>query len=160
MSNQPDLSVEGARAAAERDALDDWVGVFLRSDGSDNADLAARLQTERPYWLGPVRLRFEELNRLAGPPDQPTLERLHDDDLETVEGMADSIDEGWEPAPLVVSLRDDQLVVEDGNHRIEGLRRSGRHNYWAVVGFEHEAERDRFVTDPPHARNRAVTGSG
>ncbi len=151
MSNELDLSVEGARAAAERDELGDWVRSFLSSDGSDNAALAEKLVSERPYWLGPVRLRFNELHRLAGPPDQPTLERLDDDDMETVEGMADSIEDGWEPAPLVVSARDEQLVVEDGNHRIEGLRRSGRHNYWAVVGFEEEAHRDRFVTDPPHA---------
>lgn len=147
---EPELTVEGARSAAARNALPEWVVAFLRSDGSDNAALAERLIEDRPYWLGPVKLRFDELHRLAGPPDQPVLERLDDDDLETVDGMEESIDDGWEPAPIVVSAKDDQLVVEDGNHRIEGLRRSGRRNYWAVVGFEDEAARERFVEDPDH----------
>ena len=151
MSNDESFSVESARAATERDELGAWVREFLASPGSDNAALAEQLLEERPHCLGPVRLRFSELHRLAGPPDEPVLERLDEDDLETVEGMEESIDDGWEPAPVIVSARGDQLVVEDGNHRIEGLRRSGRRNYWAIVCFEDEASRERFVTDPDHA---------
>lgn len=151
MSTDEDFSVSSAREAAARDELGDWVRAFLSSPGSDNAPLAEQLAEQRPYWLGPVRLRFNELHRLAGPPDQPVLERLDDDDLETVEGMEESIDDGWEPAPVIVSAKDDQLVLEDGNHRIEGLRRAGRHNYWALVCFEDEASRERFVEDPEHA---------
>lgn len=153
MPNDDEFSLQSARDAAERDELGAWVRAFLASDGSDNADLADQLADERPYWLGPVRLRFSELHRLAGPPDQPVLDRLDDDDLETVEGMEDSIDDGWDPPPLVVSSRNDQLVVEDGNHRIEGLRRAGRKNHWAVVCFEGEAARDRFIEDPDHVTN-------
>lgn len=151
MTSTEEFTVESARAAAADDELGDWVRRFLASPGSDNADLAEQLAETRPYWLGPVRLRFSELHRLAGPPDEPVLERLDDDDLETVESMEDSIDDGWEPAPVIVSAKGDQLVVEDGNHRIEGLRRSGRRNYWALVCFEDEASRERFVEDPEHA---------
>lgn len=151
MTSTEEFTVESARAAAADDELGDWVRRFLASPGSDNADLAEQLAETRPYWLGPVRLRFSELHRLAGPPDEPVLERLDDDDLETVESMEDSIDDGWEPAPVIVSAKGDQLVVEDGNHRIEGLRRSGRRNYWALVCFEDEASRARFVEDPEHA---------
>lgn len=151
MTSTEEFTVESARAAAADDELGDWVRAFLSSPGSDNAALAEQLAEERPYWLGPVRLRFNELHRLAGPPDEPVLERLDDDDLDTVESMEDSIDDGWEPAPVIVSAKGDQLVVEDGNHRIEGLRRSGRRNYWALVCFEDEAARERFVEDPDHA---------
>ncbi len=146
MADDPETTVDGARTAAERGELGAWVTAFLSSDGSDNAALAEKLAAEKPYWLGPVRLRFNELHRLAGPPDQPVLERLDDDDdLQTVEGMEESINDGWEPAPLVVSADGEQLIVEDGNHRIEGLRRSGRRNYWAVVGFETTGQRGEFV---------------
>lgn len=151
MAPTDEFTVESARAAAADDELGDWVRAFLSSPGSDNAALAEQLAEQRPYWLGPVRLRFSELHRLAGPPDEPVLERLDDDDLDTVESMEESIDDGWEPAPVIVSAKGDQLVVEDGNHRIEGLRRSGRRNYWALVCFEDEAARERFVEDPEHA---------
>lgn len=143
--NDDDFTIEGARAAAASGDLGAWATAFLRSPGSDNAELADTLSDEMKYWIGPVELPFDELNRLAGPPDQPTLGRLDDDDLETVEGMQDSIEDGWTPAPLVVSTRKGQLVVEDGNHRIEGLRRAGATAYWAVVGFTDTEERDRFA---------------
>lgn len=140
-----EFSVAGARAAAERDELAAWVEAFLASDGSDNAVLGEVLREQKTSWSGPTRLPFDRLERLAGPPDQPTLAPLDDDDLETVDDMEDSLDEGWEPPPLIVSYRDRHLVVEDGNHRIEGLRRSGHTDYWAVVGFDDDAQRDEFT---------------
>ena len=144
MSDDFDASLDGARSAADRDEVAEWVACFLASPGSDNAALNEQLQEKMEYWAGPVRLPFDSLHRLAGPADHPTLERLDDDDLETVEGMEESLEEGWEPAPLIVAFRNEQLVVEDGNHRIEGLRRSGEQSYWAIVGFATEAQRKRF----------------
>ena len=141
-----EFSVDGARLAEQRGQLDEWVARFLRSPGSDNAVLGAELRDRKTSWCGPLRLRFDDLQRLAGPADQPTLTRLGDDDLETVEEMGESIDDGWEAPPLIVSYRDSQLFVEDGNHRIEGLRRSGLAEYWAVIGFDDEGQREAFQT--------------
>ncbi len=143
--NDEEFSLGAARTAAERDDLRGWVARFLASDGSDNADLAEMLNSEMTCWRGPVRLPFSELHRLAGPPDQPTLARLDEDDLETVEDMEDSIDEGWEPPPLIVSAKNDQLVVEDGNHRTEGLRRAGEDSYWCIVCASSDDELDRLL---------------
>lgn len=145
-STNNDFSVAGARAAAARDELGQWVAEFLASDGSDNLELGRELRQQKEHWHGPVRLPFDQLHRLAGPPDQPTLERLTEDDLETVEGMEESIEDGWDPPPLVVSFENDQLVLEDGNHRVEGLRRAGAEDYWCVVGFDDASDRARFRT--------------
>lgn len=140
MTSSKKFSVEAARAAADDGALAAWVADFLSSPGSDNADLAESLADEMSSWIGPVELPFDRLHRLAGPAHQPTLDRLDEDDLETVESMEDSIDDGWDPPPLLVSLNGSQLVVEDGNHRIEGLRRAGSSSYWAIIGCRDEAE--------------------
>ncbi|NND76396.1 MAG: hypothetical protein HKN44_15465 [Ilumatobacter sp.] len=147
MSDDHDFSVDGAQAAADRDELAAWVAAFLESPGSDNAALGKQLREEVTEWTGPVRLPFDDLHRLAGPPDQPTLERLGDDDLETVEGMEESIEEGWEPPPLIVTFQHDHLVVEDGNHRTEGLRRAGHDGYWSVIGFEQALDREKFEAE-------------
>lgn len=144
------FTVETARAAAERDELARWVAEFLASPGSDNAELAHALTEPPRWWIGPVELRFDELHRLAGPPDQPTLDRLDESDLEVVDEMQDSLDDGWDPPPLVVTWQGDHLVVEDGNHRIEGLRRHGATAAWSVVGFEDPDERDRFIERVRH----------
>ncbi len=150
--SEHDFSLDTARDAAAAGTLDTWVSEFLRSPGSDNAALAEQLSSSRRCWVGPVVLPFDELHRLAGPPDEPTLARFDGDDLDTVEEMNDSIEDGWEPPPVVVTCRDTQLVVEDGNHRIEGMRRAGRTEGWAIVAFDDAEDAERF------SQERSATG--
>lgn len=140
------FTVESARRAAERDELADWVARFLASPGSDNAPLAHKLTHPPRTWIGPVRLRIDQLHRLAGPADHPVLCPVDDDDWrDDVDDLEEKVEEGWEPPPMVVTFRDDQLVLEDGNHRAEGLRRAGEDGAWSVVSFEDPEERDRFL---------------
>jgi len=40
-------------------------------------------------------------------------------------------------------------VLEDGNHRVEGLRRANVDLTWAVVAFEDPDDRDAFVAPDP-----------
>jgi hypothetical protein len=150
MDDTQEYTTETARAAAERDELADWVAAFLASPGSDNAPLA-ELLAERPrWWIGPLQLPIDRLNRLAGPSDHPVLEPVDDDEWrDDVEDLAETIEEGWEPPPMVVTHRDGQLVLEDGNHRVEGLRRAGIDQAWCVVNFLDPDERDRFLAASP-----------
>jgi hypothetical protein len=140
-------TVEDARAAAERDELDTWVAEFLASPGSDNPALAVKLSQPPRWWLGPVELPVNKLHRLAGPPGEPVLVAVDDDYWrDDVDEMAEKIDDDdWEPPPVIVSYRDDQYVLEDGNHRVESLRRAGQDHAWAVIGFDDPGARDRFV---------------
>ncbi len=153
MSSDPEFSTDGARAAAARDELADWVARFLCSPGSDNAGLAHLLTEQEPRaWLGPVQLPLDQLHRLAGPPDQPVLTPVEDHEWrDDVDDLARRIKEGHEPAPVVVTHKGDHLMVEDGNHRLEALRRAGEDEAWAIIGFEEPEERDRFI-----ARSEAV----
>jgi hypothetical protein len=149
MADDGRFSVEQARAAAARGELAGWVARFLASPGSDNVVLAQQLVDELPWWAGPLRVSLHRLHRLAGPAGEPVLcavdEDYWDDRVEAMDQLADA---GWEPPPVIVAQRGDQLVLEDGNHRVEGLRRAGRDLVWAVVGFARRWDRDRFVRDP------------
>jgi hypothetical protein len=143
---QQQFTVESARRAAERDELGDWVVEFLASPGSDNEALAAALGDPPRTWVGPVRLPLDQLHRLAGPPDHPVVCPVDEDFWrDDVQDLADKVDDGWQPPPMVVTFRDDQLVLEDGNHRAEGIRRAGEDEAWAVISFDSPAERDRFL---------------
>jgi hypothetical protein len=146
MTDDEEFSVESAQAAAERGGLGDWVARFLASPGSDNAVLAEQLTDPPRLWAGPMRLPLDRLNRLAGPPDAPVLCPVDDDFWrDDVEEMADQVDgQGWTPPPVIVTFRDGQLFLEDGNHRVEGLRRADEDETWAVVGFERAEDRDAF----------------
>jgi hypothetical protein len=146
VSADPKYSTDAARDAARDDALGEWVAAFLASPGSDNPELA-ELLTDRPrWWVGPVQVPLDQLNRLAGPPDHPVLEPLDEDDWrDDVDDLARSIEGGEEPPPVVVTHDDGKLYLEDGNHRVEAMRRAGGDRAWAVIGFDSEADRDAFI---------------
>ena len=146
MSAKEPFSVDAAREAAGRDELEAWVVEFLASPGSDNEPLAAKLRDRYRWWLGPVRVPLDELNRLAGPSDQPVLVEVDEDEWrDDVEEMTDLIADDWEPPPVIATWQDGELVLEDGNHRAESLRRAGESEAWAVVGFDDPEERTAFA---------------
>jgi hypothetical protein len=138
-------SVESARAADRRGDLADWVAQFLASPGSDNSVLAQQLTEELRWWIGPVPLPLHALHRLAGPAGDPVLCPVDEDYWDDrVDAMNERAEEGWEPPPVIVAYREGQLVLEDGNHRVESVRRAGRREAWAVVGFAGPEDRARF----------------
>lgn len=139
-------SLAAARAAAERDELDEWVAEFLASPGSDNEPLGEEL-THRPrWWLGPIQVPLRQLNRLVGPPDEPAvLCPIDEDDWADVDDLEQKVRDGWDPPPVIASYRDGRLVLEDGNHRVEGVRRTGGREAWTVIGFDDPEERERFT---------------
>jgi hypothetical protein len=146
MSREDELTLKGARAAAERNELREWVKRFLASPGSDNAPLGKKLSDELTWWTGPVLLPLDQLHRLAGPPGDPVLCPVDEDYWdERVDAMETLVESGSELPPVVVAYRDDELVLEDGNHRAESVRQAGKRAVWAVVGFERGADRDRFA---------------
>ena len=145
MTAQEEFTLDGARAAAERDELAEWVRRFLSSDGSDNSALAHDLSQRMKWWTGPVQLPLNRLKRLAGPPDAPVLCPVDEDEWpDYVEDMAEKAKDGWEPPPVIVAYNDDGFVLEDGNHRVEGLRRARADQAWAVIGFERPEDLERF----------------
>lgn len=148
MTDDHPFSLRSAQEAADRDELAPWVARFLASPGSDNAELA-RILSERPdNWTGPLPLPLDRLNRLAGPPGHPVLEEVEEHEWrDDVQDLADRVEEGWEPPPLIVTCTEDGFLVEDGNHRIEAMRRAGIEEAWSIINFEDPAERDRFEAD-------------
>ncbi len=63
-----------------------------------------------------------------------------------MQDLADKVDDGHQPAPVIATFRNDELVLEDGNHRVEALRRAGVERAWTVVAFDDDATRDAFVS--------------
>ena len=138
------FSLAAAFEAAEHDDLARWVGEFLASRGSDNATLAAGLAQRPHWWLGPLRVPVGELVRLAGPEDDVLCEVEPDEWEHDVGAMEESVEQGWEPPPLLAQYRDGELLLQDGNHRYEALVRAGETHAWVLVWFDDEGARDRF----------------
>jgi hypothetical protein len=140
------FSLASARAAADADETALWVGDFLASRGSDNAILAAALAQREHWWLGPIRVPLDELVRLAGPEDDALVPIEPGEWEGDVEDMEESLDEGWEPPPLLAEHQDGRLLLQDGNHRYEALVRAGETDAWVLVYFDNPRDRDQFST--------------
>ncbi|MEP6623060.1 MAG: hypothetical protein ABJC79_01330 [Acidimicrobiia bacterium] len=151
MSADP-FDLDSARRAAARDETAIWVGALLASPGSDNAVLAAALAQEEHWWIGPVRVPVDDLVRLAGPEDDALCEIDTDEWEADVTAMTESVEEGWEPPPLLAEFQDGRLLLQDGNHRYEALIREGAPDAWVLIYFRAAAERDRYLEEHPAVR--------
>lgn len=149
MSDDQRFSLATAFDARANDAIASWVGEFLASPGSDNAALAAGLAQDQHWWLGPVEVAVDDLIRLAGPENDALCPIEPDEWNDDVESMAGSLERGWEPPPLLAQFHEDQLLLQDGNHRYEALVRAGTRTAWVLVWFDDPSERDRYRTASP-----------
>ncbi len=148
MTGDQRFSLASSKRAADEGRLDQWVVDFLASPGSDNAALAAALAMSGATYLGPIRFELDRITPMAGPDGDAVVVPIAKEDWESdVEAMEHSIMEGWYPPPLLVSHHDGKYFLEDGNHRYETLRRSGATHAWAILLFEDEAERGRFLEE-------------
>ena len=138
------FDLASARRAAADDRLAEWVGEFLASPGSDNAVLAAALAQREHHWHGPVEVPVDDLVRLAGPEDDALVEIEPDEWEDDVGSMEESIDEGWEPPPLLAEWQRGELLLQDGNHRYEALVRDGADRAWVLVYSDDPAALDDF----------------
>ncbi len=136
-----------ARRAAEHDRTALWVGDFLASPGSDNEVLAAALAQREHWWVGPILVPLDDLIRLAGPEDDALVPIADDEWDDDVSSMEASVEEGWEPPPLLAEHQDGRLLLQDGNHRYEALVRAGAPSAWVLVYFDDEPTRDAFLRE-------------
>ncbi len=142
------FTLESARAAAADDnGIAAWVGEFLASPGSDNEVLAAALAQTRHWWAGPLSIALDDLERLAGPEPDALVPVAPEEWEHDVDEMIESLDEGWEPPPLLAEFQDGRLVLQDGNHRYETLSRAGETHAWVLIFFDDPVDRDRFVAE-------------
>jgi hypothetical protein len=139
------FSLGGARRAAAAGEIEGWVRAFLASEGSDNGVLAAAIALRECWWAGPVTVDVADLHRLAGPEESLPCPIEPEEWRDEVEAMTDSLDDGWEPPPLLAEHVDGRLVLQDGNHRYEALLESGAPQAWVLLLFEDEETRDAWL---------------
>ena len=143
------FDLASARQAAEHDETALWVGDFLASRGSDNAVLAAALAQREHWWLGPISLPLDALTRLAGPEDDALVPVADKEWEHDVSEMEESVEDGWEPPPLLAEFQNGRLLLQDGNHRYEALVRAGASHAWVLIYFDKPDEREAFSRRAP-----------
>ena len=129
-----EFTVRGARDAAATGQIDDWVHAFLTNGGSGtNLPMAAGLRLQRRWWIGPVLVPLASLTRICGP-EPGMLYRTSEEAWDAkVSAIAAAATDTEALPPFILEFRDTSLVLCDGNHRHEALRRRGEMSAWALV---------------------------
>lgn len=134
-----------AREYDERGKIDEWMQLFLRSDGQNPALADGLLKEERCY----VGLRDIPLSLLKGI-SSGAPEYLHDQDsidyfFDVVDRMKQACD-GWDMPPLIVEYGEKGFPVADGRHRLEMCRQMGITHAPAALWTTGEQGRDELLT--------------
>ena len=61
--------------------------------------------------------------------------------------MAKSLQNGWEPPPLIVQYVKGVLSLRDGNHRYEALKKCGYDSYCVILWFAGKDDFEEGITD-------------
>lgn len=117
---------------AEKGLIEEWIHSFLLSEGN-NKGLSQGLKKEKRYWIGPEEISLERLKRCCGPEEDMEFKVPEANWNKKVGRMSLSLNEGWEPPPLIVEFRENELSIRDGNHRYEALKVEKYFHYWTII---------------------------
>ncbi|WP_238322709.1 ParB N-terminal domain-containing protein [Gorillibacterium massiliense] len=126
------FTAEEAIQFSKYGCIEEWVHIFLKTIGN-NSSFSDGLKLQKRYWLGPIQLSVSELQRCCGPEEHMEYHNPLDDWEKHIETFCDLIQKGWEYPPLIVQHLEGKLIIRDGNHRHEALRRLHYQNCWVIL---------------------------
>ena len=134
--NNMKFTVEEALSFSKEGRVEEWVHLFLNSVG-DNVPFSEGLKLERRYWTGPLLIKFDKLRRCCGP--EPEMEYFNEPEgwEAEISKFQKLIRSGWEMPPLIAQHEGNDIVVNDGNHRMEALKREGIEECWVIIWNTH-----------------------
>lgn len=133
------FTVNEALEFASRGDIEEWVHLFLNSVG-DNKPFSDGLKLQKRYWLGPFHIELEKLRRCCGPEPEMQFIVTADGWESHISYFQKLIKDGWNIPPLIAYNQGDYLVVNDGNHRLEAMRREGIEKWWVIIWESNGAE--------------------
>ena len=119
--------------AANCGRLDDWAHRYLSSGPWANGGLRDGLRLQRRYWIGPLLLPLNHLERCCGPEPRMEFPTPADAWQRKVAGIASGLTDPMDVPPLLVEWRAGRLSVRDGSHRHAAMTAVGWNACWVIV---------------------------
>jgi hypothetical protein len=133
-----------------RGQIEDWVSRYLNGGPWANVGLRDGLLRQRRYWLGPLRVPLDRLERCCGP--EPSMEfQVPVDQWERkVARIAAGLTHAEQLPPLIVEWRMGALSIRDGTHRYAAMVRANWQYAWIILWCntlaDYAAARTELVT--------------
>ena len=133
------FTVDEALDYASRGEIEVWVHLFLNSVG-DNKPFSEGLKLQKRYWLKPLFIELGKLRRCCGPEPEMQFVVPTDGWESHITYFQSLIQDGWNMPPLIAYNESDYLIVNDGNHRLEAMKREGIEKCWVIIWESNSAE--------------------
>ena len=159
-----DFTVRGALWCAEQGRLAAWVRAYLDAAGvfhgdlGENSDyherLAAWFEREERFWAGPLELPLRRLIRRFGPEEAMPWNEPRETWERRVTAIQNAFSNPSEMPPLIAHAVEAEpgeeggrftLLLNDGAHRHEALKRLGQTAFWVIVWFDSAAQQQAFL---------------
>lgn len=145
-----------AREYAEAGRLEEWVHLYLLSDGH-NQPFSEGLKIVDRYYLGPVRMPLSLLHRCCGPEEDMKWRVEREWFYKHVTELEEVIKSGADLPPLIVHYymddahKEGAFELNDGNHRFEAYTRLGIKTHdvilWITEKHEYDAFKAKYADD-------------
>lgn len=137
-------SLSSAKEFSEAGKLEDWVHLFLLSDGHNKA-FSDGLKLFDRYYLGPLTMPLSFFSRCCGP-EEDIKYRVNAEWFEKrVQSLKKALQTNNDMPPLIVHFVDHSFELCDGNHRFEALTQLGVTEYPGIVWITEINEYEEFI---------------
>ncbi len=137
-------SLLSAKEFAQAGKLENWVHLFLLSDGNNKA-LSDGLKLFDRYYLGPLTMPLSLFSRCCGPEDNMKYQVNAEWFEKRVQSLKKTLQSNDDIPPLIVHFVDHGFELCDGNHRFEALTQLGVKEYPVIVWITEEDEYEKFI---------------
>ncbi|MBR4049452.1 MAG: ParB-like nuclease domain-containing protein [Clostridia bacterium] len=136
-------SLSSAKEFSEAGKLEEWVHLFLLSDGHNKA-FSDGLKLFDRYYLGPFTMPLSLFSRCCGPEENIKYQVNAEWFEKRVQSLMKTLQSNDDIPPLIVHFVDHGFELCDGNHRFEALTRLGVKEYPVIVWMTEKEEYDEF----------------
>ena len=137
-------SLSSAKEFAEAGKLEDWVHLFLLSDGHNKA-FSYGLKLFDRYYLGPLTMPLSLFSRCCGPEENIKYQVNTEWFEKRVQSLKKTLQSNDDMPPLIVHFVDHGFELCDGNHRFEALTQLGVKEYPVIVWITEKDEYEEFI---------------
>jgi len=136
-------TLSSATEFADAGKLEDWIHIYLLSDGHNKAFFDGLKIYER-YFIGPLILPLALFTRCTGPEEGLPYHIPAEAFEKHVQKLQKVLQENNDMPPLIANYVDGHLELNDGNHRFEALKRLGAADCHFIVWITEKRDYDDF----------------
>ena len=159
-----DFSVQGALRSAEQGRRETWIRAYLDASSDFHIDLdiaheyhkrlAVWFGREERFWAGPLELPLDRLTRQYGPEETMPWKEAREQWESRVTALQNAFAHPLDMPPMIARAVEEEhgasgfrLLINDGAHRHEALKRLGETTGWVLVWFDSAVQQRAFVAD-------------